>query len=718
MNLRRCIYVLFLSLALSPPVWAQSKAGPFVLSSASSPCAVIETTAQATIGIKVKGTFTMTLQPEISIQGQTPDNTSVTPYGSQTSQSTITAAGSFTSAVAAGDTFLLCVSAWTSGTATVWLNASTVVAANLLGGGGATNFDTLTSGDNTQAAMQVGTGASLTPTGTGQTTASTDWYSPAGGVVSPPSPGSASNCSSGLNPVEWLLDTASTWQEQACVDTNVIWHQFNGNASPAGILSFTRPVLFNTTGLNPSTTGSQNFSYGGAVGIYNRPSPTGDPAGMFILSDDLSTDTDTYTGGWWGLYSEFDVSGNPTITGIDYGVSALHGTASLQTATGVIQNVPFRGLFGFAERTAGATTAGYPTIIGAEGYAADDSPPGSFPDMGGFFVGGLFHASGGQGHSSTGIAVYAERPDGEFTSLNAAYVVDDYWPTDSTAFAFMNANANIPSVTAGTWILNGLAPYGGAVPFGAAVTGMTSLSMSQVANPSTPIGGSYGTTGSTHYSYAIVALDGNGGSSVASPVVTFTDGNAVLNSSNFELVEFTCEPGVASYNIYRTASGGTPSSTGLIGNLITSLSTTGTAKFCYFHDTGLAGDSRTLPTTPNTTGALNTQKLTTLTNCAAVGTAAATSVVSCGSASAGAIYCDAAASAGTCVVDTTAVTSASEIFITPNGADGTLLSKTCNTLPTVVPFSVLSSKSSGVSFTINMPTVTVNGVCFEYQIVN
>jgi hypothetical protein len=71
------------------------------------------------------------------------------------------------------------------------------------------------------------------------------------------------------------------------------------------------------------------------------------------------------------------------------------------------------------------------------------------------------------------------------------------------------------------------------------------------------------------------------------------------------------------------------------------------------------------------------------------------------------------------VVATTAVTANSEIFITPNDAEGTRLSVTCNTgitLPAAAP--LLASKSAGTSFTINLGTVSVNPACFDYLIMN
>jgi hypothetical protein len=69
-------------------------------------------------------------------------------------------------------------------------------------------------------------------------------------------------------------------------------------------------------------------------------------------------------------------------------------------------------------------------------------------------------------------------------------------------------------------------------------------------------------------------------------------------------------------------------------------------------------------------------------------------------------------------VNTSAVTASSEIQITSSAADGTLLSKTCNTAPTVLPVISLAAKVAATSFTINMPTETVNGSCFEYTVVN
>lgn len=166
MRLVRFLVPLLFAAALSPPALGQAKAGPFTIKSSTSPCATIQVTNQATVGIQVTGTFSATLQPEVAIIGRdgstgTPQNTQATPSTSNTAQSTITAAGNYTASVAGYDTFLLCVTSFVSGSATIFLNASDKVNATLLGGGGGASFATLTGGTNTSAAMVVGSGASL-----------------------------------------------------------------------------------------------------------------------------------------------------------------------------------------------------------------------------------------------------------------------------------------------------------------------------------------------------------------------------------------------------------------------------------------------------------------------------------------------------------------------------------------------------------------------------
>ena len=101
--------------------------GPFVITATTSPCASVDVgTGNSTVGITVKGTFSMTLQPSVSNAGQSADNIQVTPSTSSTAQSTITAAGSYkpVGGVAGYSLFQICPTAVVSGTATIYLKLS------------------------------------------------------------------------------------------------------------------------------------------------------------------------------------------------------------------------------------------------------------------------------------------------------------------------------------------------------------------------------------------------------------------------------------------------------------------------------------------------------------------------------------------------------------------------------------------------------------------
>lgn len=110
--------------------------------------------------------------------------------------------------------------------------------------------------------------------------------------------------------------------------------------------------------------------------------------------------------------------------------------------------------------------------------------------------------------------------------------------------------------------------------------------------------------------------------------------------------------------------------------------------------------------------------LGTTTNCSGAGTAANPSVASCGSASGGVFSCDPASSTGTCVVDTTAVTTNSEVFVQPDSSSSSRLSVTCSTsADSGLSVQRLAGKTSG-TFTINLGTFTTNPLCFDFFVVN
>lgn len=125
----------------------------------------------------------------------------------------------------------------------------------------------------------------------------------------------------------------------------------------------------------------------------------------------------------------------------------------------------------------------------------------------------------------------------------------------------------------------------------------------QASNPSAPTLTTNGTPGTTSYSYAIVGCEDGptcAYHSAASSATAIATGAATLTSVNSITLKTYADTlyGYRCYNVYRTASAGTPSSTGLIANCV----------WKSFIDTGLAGDGTTAPNT-NTT-ALDANGLT------------------------------------------------------------------------------------------------------------
>lgn len=120
-----------------------------------------------------------------------------------------------------------------------------------------------------------------------------------------------------------------------------------------------------------------------------------------------------------------------------------------------------------------------------------------------------------------------------------------------------------------------------------------SIVTSQLANPAaptvTPIGSDEGAT----WSYKIVAKLSDGTPSAAGPAGTTTHGDQTLDATNRNSLAWAAVPGAVSYDVYRTAVGVSPSTTGKIANVATNA----------YIDTGAAGDGTTAPAT-NATGSI------------------------------------------------------------------------------------------------------------------
>ena len=106
------------------------------------------------------------------------------------------------------------------------------------------------------------------------------------------------------------------------------------------------------------------------------------------------------------------------------------------------------------------------------------------------------------------------------------------------------------------------------------------MSNSQLPTPAQPSVARVGTSGTTTYGYRVTALDGTG-ETLPSTERTITNGNAILDGTNYNTVTWTEIPGAVQYKVYRTTSGGTPATTGLISTV------TGGANITI-NDTGLA----------------------------------------------------------------------------------------------------------------------------------
>lgn len=178
-------------------------------------------------------------------------------------------------------------------------------------------------------------------------------------------------------------------------------------------------------------------------------------------------------------------------------------------------------------------------------------------------------------------------------------------PSTTGRIGTVSAGFQNPNITSGTMSFTdtGLTADGSTVPAtnttGALVGDLNvygNLNLNALATPHAALATVVGTAGATSNVYKIVARCGSTlvptGHTVASAGVTVTTCNATLSASNYVKLVWQPVVGATSYDVYRTTSGGTPSTTGLIGNTV---ATTG------FNDTGLAGDSASAPVT-NTTG--------------------------------------------------------------------------------------------------------------------
>lgn len=108
---------------------AAQTVGP--ISITSNQCARIGALSGATVAVNVSGTWTGSLQPQGTIQGQTAFNVQVVPSSGLAAQGSISANGAFVAAVSGYTSFQLCGATIASGTATVYLTLSPALSSGI-----------------------------------------------------------------------------------------------------------------------------------------------------------------------------------------------------------------------------------------------------------------------------------------------------------------------------------------------------------------------------------------------------------------------------------------------------------------------------------------------------------------------------------------------------------------------------------------------------------
>lgn len=114
---------------------------------------------------------------------------------------------------------------------------------------------------------------------------------------------------------------------------------------------------------------------------------------------------------------------------------------------------------------------------------------------------------------------------------------------------------------------------------------IVNAAVTRTSLPAAPTVTPQGTPAGTAWSYAVVGIDAAGLRTLISPSGSTATGAATLTGVNFNHIAWAAYPGIVSYEIERTAAGGTPNTTGKIG----------TTTALTFNDTGLDSLGATPP---------------------------------------------------------------------------------------------------------------------------
>jgi len=140
---------------------------------------------------------------------------------------------------------------------------------------------------------------------------------------------------------------------------------------------------------------------------------------------------------------------------------------------------------------------------------------------------------------------------------------------------------------------NGVYPVGSATEFEVrgTIQATDGLTSAVLAPPAAPVITHAGTAGTQTWGYMATCRTYTqdtttewGGTSLVSSEGTTTTGNATLTAGNYNIITVTYKPGCKEYGVYRSTSGGTPATLGLIGTVAAPTVVTPTI---VFNDTGL-----------------------------------------------------------------------------------------------------------------------------------
>jgi hypothetical protein len=128
-----------------------------------------------------------------------------------------------------------------------------------------------------------------------------------------------------------------------------------------------------------------------------------------------------------------------------------------------------------------------------------------------------------------------------------------------------------------------------------------SIKLNALGTPSVDTITPTGLDQSKTWGYKVVGLDRLGGHTAASAEKTTTHGATTLGTNDYNTVDYACLSTAYQIQIWRTTSGGTPATTGLIGTVPGSVYGASANGLCHYADHGAAGDGNPEPST-NTTG--------------------------------------------------------------------------------------------------------------------